>query len=191
MTIRLRVTVCALLWAAAICAHGGPVYQLVGGVCTDSSRPDIGEPPLCNYNIAVRITMVDGYVPGTAFSGTPFETPSPVEEIAFSDGFAQFTSGFPAGALGRANYGDLPEATGRSGVHIHWFDAVAFDTEANGTWSFGEEGLCCGQGYSSWGTYEYWALLLEPPSLALIVMTFGGLIGLGLRGAKGADASPQ
>jgi hypothetical protein len=181
MSVRFpAAAISVILCAAAFSAYGGPVYQLVGGICTDGTPPDLGLPPLCSHNITVTVEMVDGYVPGTPFTvSSQGPEPSPVALLVFSDGFENLTADFPIGAFGQGNSGVMPESTGRTGLHIHWFDGLFFDTEADGTWRFGEELALLN--YFSSGTYEEWALVPEPPSLALIGVAFAGFFFAGSR----------
>ena len=65
MNARYTTAFAAILWTTAFSALAGPMYQLVGGICTDGTRPDMGRPLECSHNITVTVEMVDGYVPGT------------------------------------------------------------------------------------------------------------------------------
>ena len=170
MTARHATALAAILWTTAFSAAAGPMYQLVGGICTDGT--EIGGTLLCSHNITVTVDMVDGYVPGTPFADTS-SGPSTVAFFTFSDGFETIATDFPPGGSGTGNFGVMPVSSGLGSLHIHWFDGFFFDSEG-GTWSFGIE--IGGGGYFSSGTYEAWARVPEPSSFALICVALATLI---------------
>lgn len=182
MAARLATAIALILCATAFSAFAGPVYELVGGICTDGSTTDIGGPLLCSHDITATVEMVDGYIPGTPFGDSPQGPgPSTAAFFTFSDGFVTVATGFPLGASGPGNYGVMPETSGQGSLHIHWFDGLFFDADA-GAWHFGLEfgpGGGGAQGYLSSGTYENWVRAIpEPRSLALVGVALAMLVSI-------------
>src|SRR6266542_1535033 len=103
MGARYAAAIAFILCATAFPAFAGPTYYMVGGICTDGTRNDLGE-LLCSPNyISVRVEMADWYVPGTPFADNPWD-PQSVAFFTYYDGFKDYATDFPIDCCG-ANLG--------------------------------------------------------------------------------------
>jgi hypothetical protein len=174
MGARYAAAIAFILCATAFPAFAGPVYQMVGGICTDGSADDNGQ-LLCSPNgISVSVEMADGYVPGTPFADSPSD-PQSVALFFFSDGFQTVLTGFPIDCCG-GNLGEMGGPSSQDYLQFHWLDGPNFDA-SGGTWFF--ETPAVETAYFSSGTYDHWEgprVVAEPQSLALVGVALATLV---------------
>jgi hypothetical protein len=174
MGARYAAAIAFILCATAFPAFAGPVYQMVGGICTDGSADDNGQ-LLCSPNgISVSVEMADGYVPGTPFADSPSD-PQSVALFFFSDGFQTVLTGFPIDCCG-GNLGEMGGPSSQDYLQFHWLDGPNFDA-SGGTWFF--ETPAVETAYFSSGTYDHWEgprVVAEPQSLALTGIALATLV---------------
>jgi len=179
MAARYATAIAVILCATAFSAFAGPVYQMVGGICTDGSRDDMGE-LLCSTStyIVATVEMADWYVPGTEFGDNP-QDPQSVALFSFYDGFPSYgyvVTGFPIDCCG-SNLGRMGGPSDRDYLFFHWLDGPNF-LALRGEWFFWTP---TGTGeYFSSGTYDYWvgprAPAAEPQSLVLVSVALATLV---------------
>ena len=152
------------LWLAQLpdSAHAGPLYQLSGGVCTNSNRLEnlgtLPVPPfvivgvgdkICADNIAATLAFNGTYLPGAPF--WDYDRPSlkfVVEHFTFNDGPGVISD--PLVIIGRGGYirGTMPVLSGLADVDVLWQEGYYFRTSSAGQWIFGIEfrnfGAPCG-----------------------------------------------
>ncbi len=178
MAARYATAIAVILCATAFSAFAGPVYEMVGGICTDGWRGDMGQ-LLCDPNgISVTVEMADWYVPGTWFGDSP-QDPQSVALFTFYDGFPSYgyvVTGFPIDCCG-SNSGEMGGPSDQDYLFIHWLDGPNFEA-FRGEWFFWTP--TGGDPYFSSGTYDYWvgprAPAAEPQSLVLVSVALATLV---------------
>ncbi len=150
--------------AAVACLAGGAaaqaaiVYQLVGGVCSDSNAfevsypdpaglrpPTLGAgPPVCHASaMSITLTFSDAYVPGTRFS-VDWLSPDAarvIERMEFFDGYTRVNGNFLPGSGSRID-GIMPTSSGAGEFFFGFnpFGGGGIGVRLDGTWTYSNEG---------------------------------------------------